>query len=187
MARRIGRDSSTTELASGCRSGDADAWEELLERYQTMVFSTASSEGLSAEDAADVTQHAFEELMVQLDRIRNDEQIPSWLITVAKRQSWRVRNDRLRQITDEATTIGADETTTDPISDTNTLIWLSEGLALLDLRCRQLIRALYFESGSPSYAEIASRLGRPVGSIGPTRARCLERLRKLLGDRTWDD
>lgn len=178
---------STAELASACRSGDLAAWDQLLDRYDRLVFAVASREGLSPEDAADVTQTTFEALLAQLDRIRDDDQIASWLMTVARRQAWRIRNDRMRQVADESITNGDDDAITDPISDHNTIIWIYQGLAKLDTRCRELITALYFDPESPSYAEVASRFGRPVGSIGPTRARCLLRLRELLGEVSWRD
>lgn len=178
---------STAELACACRAGDTDAWDQLLDRYQQLVFAVASREGLSSEDAADVTQTTFEALLGQLDRIRDDSQIPSWLMTVARRQAWRVRDDRVRQapVPDDSPVMTRAQVAVDPIADFNTMIWVYQGLAQLDAACRALLSALYFEPSSPSYAEVASRFGRPVGSIGPTRARCLERLRKTLGDVDW--
>lgn len=173
---------STAELASACRSGDLDAWDELLDRFERLVFAVAWREGLSAEDAADVTQTTFEALLAQLDRIRDDDQIASWLMTVARRQAWRVRNDRRRQLPDDGTSNGHDPDVVDPIADHDTNLWIYEGLSRLDSPCRDLLTALYFDPRGPSYAEIAARFGRPVGSIGPTRARCLQRLRTILGE-----
>ncbi|MGB5759831.1 MAG: sigma-70 family RNA polymerase sigma factor [Acidimicrobiales bacterium] len=178
---------SATELALACRSGDAQAWDLLLDRYERLVFAIAVREGLSNEDAADVTQTTFEALLTQLDRIRDDERIAFWLMTVARRQAWRVRDDRIRQRADETVTTTGDGSTVDPISDHNTVMWVYQGLSKLDGVCRELITALYFDPESPSYAEVASRFGRPVGSIGPTRARCLTKLRTLLGEVSWND
>lgn len=178
---------STAELASACRAGTHEAWEELVDRYERLVFAVAAREGLSVDDAADVTQTTFEALLAQLDRIRDDDQIASWLMTVARRQAWRVRNDRARQAADESITIDGDGGSVDPISDHNTVMWVYQSLSKLDSPCRELITALYFDPISPSYAEVASRFGRPIGSIGPTRARCLNRLRELLGEVTWSD
>jgi DNA-directed RNA polymerase specialized sigma24 family protein len=58
--------------------------------------------------------------------------------------------------------------------------WLNHGLLMLNKRCRDLLLALYFETSDPSYSDIAARIGMPVGSVGPTRARCLERLKQIL-------
>ncbi len=151
------------------------------------MFAVASREGLSADDAADVTQTTFEALLAQLDRIRDDEQIASWLMTVARRQAWRIRNDRMKQTVDEAVTNDGDGRSVDPISDHNTVLWVYQSLSKLDRRCRDLLVALYFDPATPSYAEVASRFHRPVGSIGPTRARCLNRMRELLGEVSWRD
>lgn len=177
--------SSTAELASACRSGSIDAWNELLDRFERLVFAVAWREGLSAEDAADVTQTTFEALLAQLDRIRDDDQIASWLMTVARRQAWRVRNDRRRQLPDGGSADGKAPDSVDPIADHDTNLWIYEGLSRLDTPCRDLLFALYFDPRGPSYAEIAARFGRPVGSIGPTRARCLQRLRAILGEVRW--
>jgi RNA polymerase sigma factor (sigma-70 family) len=176
---------STVDVLAGCRAGSAEAWDALLDRYERLVFAVATGEGLSIEDAADVTQTTFEALLAQLDRIRDDTQIASWLMTVARRQAWRIRNDRTRQFPDEATTTEDAPDPSDPVADHNTSMWVYEGVSELDNPCRSLITALYFDPRTPSYAEVASRLGRPVGSIGPTRARCLERLRKILGEVHW--
>lgn len=170
----------TPDLIDACRRGDTDAWDHILDRYERLVYAIASREGLSNEDAADVTQTTFEALLAQLDRIRDDRKISSWLMTVARRQAWKVRNDRNRHFADEATTLDSNETTNDPVDDHHTALWVYDGLSELDPRCRDLIAALYFDPGTPSYAEVASRLGRPVGSIGPTRARCLQRLKGIL-------
>lgn len=178
------RERSSSRLAADCRSGVAAAWEEMLDRYERRVFAVAFGEGLSRDDAADVTQTTFEALLTQLDRIRDDDLIESWLVTVARRQAWRVRVERFRQFPDESAT-AADDAQVDPISDRNTALWVFQGLAELDARCRNLLVALYFDPEQPSYAEVASRLGRPVGSIGPTRARCLDRLREILGEVDW--
>ncbi|MDH4074307.1 MAG: sigma-70 family RNA polymerase sigma factor [Acidimicrobiia bacterium] len=171
-----------SELLTGCRQGDAGAWDLLLDRFEPLVFTIARREGLGMEDAADVTQTTFEALLAQLDRIQDDGQISYWLMTVARRQAWRQRTRRQRERLepepngrDQAPELGA-------IPDVGTNLWLYAGLAELDAPCRELIQSLYFAPQPPSYAELADRMGRPLGSIGPTRARCLRRLRELLRD-----
>lgn len=175
---------STEELVGACRSGDAEAWEHLVDKYHNLVFAIAVGEGLSVEDAADLTQSTFEALLAQLDKIRDDARIASWLMTVARRQAWRVRNRRGRMAIrpDESTGTPEELSTNDGSDDVVRLMWVYEGLSQLDDQCRQLITALYFDPMSPSYAEIAADIGRPVGSIGPCRARCLARLRAILGE-----
>lgn len=171
-----------SSLVVSCRDGDTEAWDELLERFERLVFAVALREGLSVEDAADVTQTTFEALLAQLDRIRDDAKIASWLMTVARRQAWRLRKERQRLRPDEHATLYGSEDLVDPTAERADALWVYQGLSELGPPCRDLITALYFDPGAPSYAEVATQLGRPVGSIGPTRARCLQRLRDILRD-----
>jgi RNA polymerase sigma factor (sigma-70 family) len=178
---------SAERLVAACRAGDVEAWEQLVDRYHNLVFAVAVGEGLSNDDAADLTQSTFEVLLAQLDNIRDDGRIASWLMTVARRQAWRVRNRRVRVtiLPDEPFSVPEALADDDASDDVVKGMWVYEGLSRLDDPCRRLITALYFDPASPSYAEIAAELCRPVGSIGPCRARCLARLRQILGEDIW--
>lgn len=167
---------SDQELLRRCRARDADAWDLLVDRYERLVYSVARRNGLGAEDAADVTQSTFVTLIDSLDRIRDEDKLPSWLMTVARRQSWRVRNLSRRSVTIDA----VPETAEDPWADWATVTTLHDALADLGGTCRELLIALYLDAASPSYAEIAARMGRSIGGIGPLRGRCLDKLRRLL-------
>ena len=170
------------ELLARCRNRDAEAWDLLVKRYERLVFSVARRNGLSPEDAADVTQGTFVTLIDSLDRLRDEERLASWLMTVTRRQSWRVRNLSRRQVDIESAPEGIDES----FADWDQVLSLHDGLAELGGTCRKLLEALYFEDESPSYAEIAERFGRSIGGIGPLRGRCLEKLRNILSeDGTW--
>jgi len=175
---------SAEQLLAACRGGDIDAWERLVDRYHNLVFAVAVGEGLATEDAADLTQSTFEALLAQLDNIRDDSRIASWLMTVARRQAWRIRDGRgkLTVLPDESSRCLEELSSQDASDEVVRMMWVYEGLARLGDPCRQLITALYFDPQSPSYAEIAADLGRPVGSIGPSRARCLAQLRQILGE-----
>ncbi len=176
---RVGQDrcERDRDLLDRCRKGDPRAWRQLLEDYDRLVFSIPLRYGLSREDAADISQLTFTELLQSLDVLREDERLVGWLATVARRQSWRLLDRRRR----EATVAEPPEAVEPDPTDTWTRDeWLYEGLLSLDERCRELIIALYLSDEPSSYADIAQRLGRPIGSIGPTRARCLERLRSVL-------
>jgi RNA polymerase sigma factor (sigma-70 family) len=166
------------DLLRRCRRRDADAWNILVGRYERLVYTVALRNGLSPEDAADVTQATFVALVDSLDKLRDEEKLPSWLMTVARRQAWRTRNLSRRTTPLEV----ADEGTTDPFADWATTTALHDALATLGGTCRELLLALYFEPGEPSYAEIANRFGRSIGGIGPLRGRCLDKLRVILGD-----
>lgn len=164
------------ELLVRCRRRDPDAWNLLVGRYERLVYSVALRNGLSAEDAADVTQTTFVSLIDSLDRIRDEERLPSWLMTVARRQAWRVRNLSRRQVDLDA----LPEDSVDPLAGWDEVVTLHDALAELGGTCRDLLEALYFEPESPSYAEVAERFGRSIGGIGPLRGRCLEKLRVIL-------
>jgi RNA polymerase sigma factor (sigma-70 family) len=174
----------TSELLARCRHGDETAWQELVSRYERLVFGAALREGLDLPDAADVTQTVFEALLTSLATLRDEDRLPVWLLTVARRHAWRVRDRRTRE-SPSATQDGADwapllGAAEDPADGVDRALWLHEALQRLGEPCRDLLLALYFDPAQPSYAEIALRLGRPLGSIGPSRARCLQRLRTLL-------
>ena len=86
-----GIDVGDDELLRRCREGEAEAWRLLVERYQRLVFSVAMRNGLTREDAADVTQTTFMALLDSIDQIRGVDRLSSWLMTVARRQAWRLR------------------------------------------------------------------------------------------------
>jgi len=167
---------SDAELLRRCRQRDNSAWDQLVDRYERLVYSVARRNGLGVEDAADVTQTTFVTLLDSLGRLRDEEKLPSWLMTVARRQSWRVRNASRRTVPVEEVEVGSE----DPLADWATVVTLHDALADLGGSCRDLLLALYFEAERPSYHEIAERLGRSVGGIGPLRGRCLEKLRNLI-------
>jgi len=164
-------------LLEGCRNGDAQSWDALVHRYERLVFSVALRSGLTPVDAADVTQVTFIALLEACDRLRDDERLAAWLITVARRKAWRV----IRQMSRERL---SEEVATEPAPS---LSWediaiLHDALLRLERPCRELLLALYFDPDKPSYAEIAARFDRSVGGIGPMRGRCLQRMRRILDE-----
>jgi RNA polymerase sigma factor (sigma-70 family) len=176
---------SDRELIQACRKGDVGAWERVLEKYERLVFSIPLRYGVSRDDAADVAQLTFTILMQSLDNLREDSHLGAWLTTVARRHTWRLFRRANREITGEdddftetASALGKSDG--DAIDRWEMTEWLDQGLTQLNERCRAILLALYFDSQEPSYTEIAGRLNIPVGSVGPTRARCLERLKQVL-------
>jgi RNA polymerase sigma factor (sigma-70 family) len=159
-----------------------------MNKYERLVFSVPLRYGLSADDAADVAQLTFASLIEALDRLREDSRLGGWLVTVARHHTWRLlrRNGRETAIADVDGTEGAVQLTNDGAERTiehwEIAEWLNHGLSLIGEPCRDLLLALYLEPGQPSYTEVAARLGMAVGSIGPTRARCLRRLKQILDD-----
>ena len=183
---------SDEALVRACRRGEAAAWEALIARYQRLVYAIPRRAGLNEEASGEVFQRVFAVLVEQLDRIEQPERIRAWLVTTARRETWRVsRGESLTRLSDP----GEDEATGEsrqlagdaPLPD-EVVQRLEEqhlvrmGMAALDERCRQLLTLLYYRADAPSYSEIAARLGTSEGSIGPTRARCLEKLRRRLDE-----
>jgi RNA polymerase sigma factor (sigma-70 family) len=170
-------------LLRACRDGDEQAWRELLVKYERLVYSIPRNYGLSSEDAADVTQIVFTALIRSLASLRDDSNLGAWLALVARRHTWRLlqrqRREEVEALDEEmvATLLPA---RAGQIERWEVVEWLHGGLALVGQRCRDLLVALYFDAEAPSYAEIARRLNMAVGSIGATRARCLERLQEIL-------
>jgi RNA polymerase sigma factor (sigma-70 family) len=166
------------ELVAACRQGDQAAWELLVRRYERLIFSVALRNGVTRDEAADITQMTFVALLESLGRLREDERLASWLMSVARRLAWRQRRRSERERGFVPDVGGMD----DLIAAWERVAVVQEGLQRLGSRCRDLLLALYFDPAEPSYAEVARRLGRSAGGIGPMRARCLRRLRALLGE-----
>lgn len=151
------------------------------------MFSVPRRYGLSKDDAADITQLTFTILVQSMDDIAEDSRLGAWLTTVARRHTWRLLERTRREGIDKYTVVD-DSTPSLASGDRGNLEhwelaeWLDHGLLLVGERCRNLLSALYLDPEQPSYAQVAERLGMAVGSIGPTRMRCLERLRQVLGE-----
>jgi RNA polymerase sigma factor (sigma-70 family) len=173
-------------LVARCLDGDESAWVDLVRRYERLVYSVALRQGLTVDDAADVTQTVFEALFVSLPRLRDDEKLASWLVSVTQRQASRARQRRLREVSLSGLDTDADLQEVEALTGIGVgdaleeSLWLYEALQELPEPCRTLLFALYFDPNEPTYAEVALHLKRPVGSIGPTRARCLGHLRRVL-------
>ena len=178
LLRSGGVGPSDSELLNACRAGDEDAWKLLVQRYQRLVFSVALRNGVTREEAADITQMSFIALLESIGKLRDERRVSSWLISVACRLAWRQRRRNDREL------LGIERVgwAEDPVDSWERVAVIHEGLQRLGPACRDLLLALYFDPAGPSYATVAKRLGRPIGSIGPMRARCLQCLRALLGE-----
>jgi RNA polymerase sigma factor (sigma-70 family) len=171
------------DLIRACRAGHALAWERLLDKYERLVFSISLNYGLTTDDAADVTQITFTILLQNLDTLPDGIRLAPWLATVARRHTWRLLARNRRESVNAEEDLAGNETLggiVDHSERWELAEWLNDRLSMLDERCRQLLLALYFDAEQPSYAQVADHLKIPVGSIGPTRARCLEHMRKSL-------
>ncbi|MBO3749183.1 sigma-70 family RNA polymerase sigma factor [Streptosporangiaceae bacterium NEAU-GS5] len=179
-------------MVSAAADGDAAAWKELYQRYSAMVWSLARAY-LNPDDARDVCQTIWLRLAEHLPRLREPGKVGSWLARVTRNEALLVLRTSRRTspvspmefvsfaVTDETPESAVIETEEEVARTARSeLIW--QVFQRLDERCRQLLRML-IATPRPSYQEIAEGLGMPVGSIGPTRGRCLKRLRILLAQR----
>lgn len=179
---------SNEELIRACRRGDATAWETLIARYQRLVYSIPRQAGLDQDRSAEVFQRVFGKLVEHLDRIEQPARIGAWLTTTARREMWLLSQ---RESSSQPLADGDAEGETNQLLDTaplpdEVLLHLEEqhtvriALATLDERCRRLLTLLFYRPDPLPYAEVAVALQMSEGSIGPTRSRCLQKLRRLL-------
>lgn len=174
---------SDPELVGRCLGGDSLAWETLIMRYRRLIFSIPNRFGFSPPDCSDVFQTVCVKLIEHLADLRDEQKVSAWLITTTTRHCIQVRSLRQRSVSDEERLEGtpAPGESTEAIrirADRQQKV--RDTIREMSDRCRGLLELLYFDPSGPSYVEIGERLGMPVPSIGPTRARCLDKLRKLL-------
>jgi len=178
---------SDAQLIAACTRKEGWAWDALVDRYKRLVYSIALRCGLGQEDAADVFQTVFVALLEHAHTLRAPQGLAAWLITTTKRESWRVLRQQQREPTDVDDDAGPEAWTDGGASPAHADegLWadqmlVQEALQRLGGGCKDLLRLLYFDANEPSYEEISRRLKIPQGSIGPTRARCLQKMRALL-------
>ncbi|WP_103347726.1 RNA polymerase sigma factor [Amycolatopsis sp. CA-128772] len=174
----------TTTLLEAAARGDQASWDALVNRYASLLWSVARAHRLSDADAADAVQTTWLKLVENLGRIKDPERLPGWLATTARHECLRQlrRGDRERPTDDQ---VWQSEAAPGPAVDAALLLderdaALWRALDKLSDQCRQLLRLL-MATPPPSYAEVSAALDMPVGSIGPTRQRCLGRLRERAG------
>ncbi len=164
-------------LIDRCIAGDALAWEQLVRRHAGLVYAVCRRHGLDPHGCDDVAQEVFARLAGALRDIRDPDSLPGWLATTARREAWRAKQRGGR----EAPTDATDSVVEQPaIDDLISHARLRDALEELGGRCRDLIHALYFRPITPSYEGLARELGVPIGSLGPTRQRCLAKLAAIL-------
>ena len=177
-------DRSDSELVAACRRGDEDAWQELVLRYQRLIYTIPIRAGLDVDMAGEVFQHTFTMLYQSLPSIDRTDRIRAWLVTTAKRETIRlVRKEAKVPIQVSTDDEEAQETPADLPLPAEILQRLEEEHMVrvaLEQLGRTLLTLLYFQETPPSYVDVAAVLQIPTGSVGPYRARCLQQLRDLL-------
>jgi RNA polymerase sigma factor (sigma-70 family) len=182
---RPDRDERIACLMKAARDGDDDALGQIVPELSPMLWHVARAAGLSAGDAEDVLQTVWTALVAHLGGIRDPAALTGWLVVTTRREAWRVRQAGRRQLPadDEWLT-----TVPDPGPGSEDLVIGDEqrqalwaAVRQLSPRCQELIRIVAFVP-RPDYQAVAAELGMPTGSIGPTRGRCLAKLRALLAN-----
>jgi RNA polymerase sigma factor (sigma-70 family) len=159
-----------------------------VERYSGLVWSICRACGLNAADAAEVSQTTWLRLVQHLASLRDPERIGSWLSMTARREAWRVHRQSARALPVEAIDqFDAGDASGDEVDrgllDAERRDGLREAFRSLPPRCQQVLQLLMSDP-APSYVEVAAALDMPVGSIGPTRGRCLACLRDRAAELT---
>lgn len=190
-ARALAPADENAALLRACRAGDPDAWEQLVRRYQRLIYTIPRRAGLSDDATAEVFQRVWVILFEHLDRIEQPERLAGWLATTARRETWRqIRGERARS------SLSVEDDPTDEVAQLVDLAILPDELVerlerqqvvrdamgRLEERCRTLLTYLFYRDDPPAYAEVSAALGLPEGSIGPTRARCLRKLERIIED-----
>jgi RNA polymerase sigma factor (sigma-70 family) len=173
--------SEVADLVQAAAEGDQVAWDGLVQRFNGLVWSVARAHRLSPVDASDVVQTTWLRLVENLGRLQEPERVGAWLATTARRECLRTLRLSARVVPTE-TEMLPDPGTDAPlgaallVDERDRALWAAFGG--LSERCQALLRLLVADP-PPSYEDVGAALDMPIGSIGPTRQRCLERLRGL--------
>lgn len=173
-------------LVARCLEGDEAAWESLLARHGPVVWAVASRLDLSRDDAADVFQSTWRIALEEIGTVRDPAAFGGWIARVARHQAMRVRRGYgiARKSREKVAREDVDLSLPDEdLERLETRRRVREALGRIGERCARLLTALYFDDPVPSYDEIARRFSMRIGSIGPTRARCLAKMLGEMGGR----
>src|ERR1700716_1399428 len=173
-------------LVKECLRGNEQAWSLLIDKYKALIYSIPVKYRFPPHDAADIFQATCAELLVRLPQLRDPDALPKWLMQVAHHECYRWKRQSQRMVSrdsqpdlPEAETPAIAESL---VQQTQEEQMLREAMGVLAPKCRRLIELLFFETPSRPYSEVASELGLAVGSIGFTRQKCIDRLRRRLGE-----
>jgi RNA polymerase sigma factor (sigma-70 family) len=172
-----------TELVSRCLKRERGAWEALVDRYADLVYGIAKRTGLDGAAAEDVVQEVCLLLLKNLHRVRNRERLTGWIAKTARREAWRTarrqRAARAREARTSAPDLDVAPLPDEVVAEMELRHLVRQALDTLDPRCRELLDALFLR-GETDYRQLGEELDMPIGSIGPTRRRCLDKLLPAL-------
>lgn len=184
LEKQLPPSSSDVDLVKRCLQGEEEAWNTLIDKYKALIYSVPVKYGLQPQEAADVFQGTCVELLTHLKELREPRALPKWLIQVAHHRCYHLKRQQRRLVSRDSE-IELPDPEAPPVADSllrqmEEEQMLREAMAALAPRCRKLIEMLFFETPSRPYTEVASALQLAVGSIGLTRQKCMEKLRKHL-------
>jgi RNA polymerase sigma factor (sigma-70 family) len=174
------------DLVARAVSDDQVAWSSLVDRFAGMVWSVVREVGVAETDAADVCQTTWMRLAEHLGELNDGSRVGAWLVTTARREAIRVSRMGSRQVpVDPWEWLDRPDDTLDDLDGSllskERSLAVQMAVALLPEHCRRLLLAMAADPPAP-YSKLSSELELPIGSIGPTRSRCLQRLGRLLQD-----
>ncbi|SDU74359.1 RNA polymerase sigma factor [Jiangella alkaliphila] len=185
-------DLSVSELVEAASGGDQLAWDRLVDDHASLVWAVVRSHRLYGGDAEDAFQSTWLRLVENLGRLAQPERLPAWLVTTARRECLRLLRRGGAELPDLHIADRADDAAAPDPGPVEALLAREEQVAVLHAfqrlrpRCQDLLR-LTVAAADPRYADVAAELDMPVGSVGPTRQRCIEHLRRLLHDGDTSD
>jgi RNA polymerase sigma factor (sigma-70 family) len=179
------QDLRNTELLALARQGDGDAWAEVVGRYRGLVSSVVRAYRLQDADARDAEQRTWLRLVEHLGSLRDPDRLGGWLATTASRECLRILREGQTLVGLEMDAVPATEPgVEEQVVDADTAARLWQIVATLPPRGRTIMRALFADEPRP-YAEVARATGIPIGSLGPSRARLIDRVRRSFDDGTY--
>ncbi len=187
-----GAEISDGELIAAYLAGDERAWETLIRRFQGLIYSVALRSGLSEADAQDIFQEVCLKLYHNLTSLRNTERVAAWLASTTRREAWRLLRRRQHSSLDaiDPSVLEHEIVRSDDSLSTDLAGYLIAHERVAQVRscfrklpgdCQTLLGALYGPE-QVKHVEVAARMSLALGTIGPKRARCLQRLQKLLDE-----
>ena len=182
---------SDRELVEACLADNSRAWEALLARYERLIYSIPIRLGLPHHEAEEIFQTVSLILFRKLATLREHERLISWITTTTRRECWRfgvLKNRHRRGPANELPDPSKNQPSVEQLAyerrmadQRHDILW--QALSELPERCRELLVMLFYLDEELTYEDIAEQMNMPESSIGPTRGRCLQKLRKILQGR----
>lgn len=176
--------SKNADLVARLGKGDEAAWRRFMNDYGRLIFLVAKRMGLPQEDREEVFQSTCMSVLRFIGTLRDPEKLTSWIYSISYRHGLDLVKKN-RPADREAVAAEIDDWTPgalELVEQLDRAARLRAAVEKLPVKCRKILYAIYLDGSNPTYEKISQREGIPVGSIGPTRARCLEKLRRLVLD-----